>query len=150
MEIQEMKKMTPAHQELLLQADPSWQLVSDYLARGVCFEGVEADQLLAIMVLLPTRPETLELVNLAVIESRHNQGLAQEMIRYAIVFAKSRHFKTLAVGTGSTGIGQLYLYQKCGFRMIGIDHDFFVRHYKEPIFENGLELKDMVRLKLEL
>jgi hypothetical protein len=54
------------------------------------------------------------------------------------------------VGTGSTGVEQLYLYQKCGFRMTHIDRDFFVRHYSEPIVENGLVLRDMVRLSLDI
>lgn len=47
-------------------------------------------------------------------------------------------------------MAQLYLYQKCGFRMTSIDRDFFVRHYAEPIIENGLVLKDMVRLSQDI
>lgn len=31
-----------------------------------------------------------------------------------------------------------------------IDRDFFTRHYEEPIFENGLECRDMVRLDYRL
>ena len=37
-----------------------------------------------------------------------------------------------------------------GFRITGIDQDFFVHHYDEEIIENGLILKDMVRLQLLL
>ncbi|MNJ03534.1 putative N-acetyltransferase YvbK [compost metagenome] len=59
-------------------------------------------------------------------------------------------YQTIEVGTGSTGVAQLALYQKCGFRMTGIDRDFFTRHYAEPIYENGMQLKDMVRLSQDL
>ena len=27
---------------------------------------------------------------------------------------------------------------------------YFVRHYPEPIYENGIECRDMVRLRMEL
>lgn len=30
--------------------------------------------------------------------------------------------------------------------MAGKDRDFFVRHYKDPIFEDGIQCRDMVRL----
>ena len=34
-------------------------------------------------------------------------------------------------------------YQRYGFRVTSIDHDFFVKNYPEPIFENGIQLFDM-------
>lgn len=37
-----------------------------------------------------------------------------------------------------------------GFRMTGIDRDFFIRHYSEEIFENGIQVVDMVRLSQDL
>ena len=36
--------------------------------------------------------------------------------------------------------------QKCGFRITGIDIDFFIRCYQEEIFENGIQCRDMIRL----
>lgn len=148
--IQTIQTVRKKHCALLLEADPSWSLIEDYLKRGICFEGSLDEKVVAIMVLLPTRPQTIELVNIAVVEERQNQGIAQEMIAFAISWACQQKFQTMEVGTGSTGMVQLYLYQKCGFRIIGVDQDFFLRHYKEPIFENGLLLRDMVRLSIEL
>lgn len=49
--------------------------------------------------------------------------------------------------TGTTSFGQLYLYQKCGFRVVGVDQNFFTIHYDKEITENGLVLKDMIRLR---
>ena len=34
--------------------------------------------------------------------------------------------------------------------MIGIDFDFFTRHYSEAIFENGIKCRDMIRLSRDL
>ncbi|WP_298614537.1 hypothetical protein [uncultured Odoribacter sp.] len=56
----------------------------------------------------------------------------------------------LEVGTGNAGIGQLALYQKCGFTIIEIDFDFFRKNYTESIFENGIECRHMVRLSMDL
>ncbi len=28
--------------------------------------------------------------------------------------------------------------------------DFFIKHYNEPIFENGIQCRDMVRLNLKI
>ena len=64
----------------------------------------------------------------------------------AVEEAKRKGYKTIEVGTGNSSIGQLVLYQKCGFRISGIDIDFFVRHYPEEIFENGIQCRDMIRL----
>jgi ribosomal protein S18 acetylase RimI-like enzyme len=135
--------------ELLLLADPSQKLVEAYIKRGQCFIAVE-DNIIGVYVLLPTRPETIELVNLAVDEKLHGKGIGKQLINHAIQNAKSQGFKTIEMGTGNSGVGQLALYQKCGFRITGIDRDFFVRHYTEEIFENGIQCRDMIRLSQDL
>jgi hypothetical protein len=68
----------------------------------------------------------------------------------AVHRAKRNGYKTIEVGTGNSSIGQLALYQKCGFRITGIDRDFFIRHYEEDIFENDIQCRDMVRLSQDL
>lgn len=149
MKIDKIETLTENHYKLLLEADPSKRLVEDYTQRGSVFAALDPD-LVGIMVLLPTRPDTLELVNIAVDEAFQNQGYAQKLIAFAFDYAKERGIKTMEVGTGSTGFAQLYLYQKCGFRMTSIDKDFFIRHYDEVIIDNGQVLNDMVRLSLDL
>lgn len=150
MMIQEVKQVTEQHYDLLGEADPSRRLVENYLQRGRLVEALEKNTLVGVLVLLPTRPETIEIVNLAVNPEYRRQGIAQQLIHEAMDYAKKMNFRTIEVGTGSTGIEQLYLYQKCGFRMVQIDRDFFVRHYDRPIVENGLVLRDMVRLSQDI
>ncbi|WP_179203807.1 MULTISPECIES: GNAT family N-acetyltransferase [Vagococcus] len=146
----EIQKLTTYHFELLLEADPSQQIVEDYTTRGVVFEVLQAQQLVGIVVLLPTRPETIEIVNIAVHPNFQNQGIGQEIIKFSIQTAKDKQYHTLEIGTGSTSLAQLYLYQKMNFRITGVDRDFFLRHYPEEIIENGLILKDMIRLQQDL
>lgn len=136
--------------DLLLLADPSEHLVREYVARGRCFI-MDIDGLnIGTYVLLPTRPETVEIVNVAVNENYHGRGYGKQLVFHAIEMAKREGYRTIEVGTGNSGVVQLALYQKCGFRMISIDRDFFVRHYEEPIFENGIQVTDMVRLSQDL
>jgi len=135
---------------LLLLADPSVSLIEEYLNRGECFVAELDNQIVGVYVLLPTRPETVELVNIAVEESFHNRGIGKQLIFHAIQKGKSRGYKTIEIGTGNSSIGQLALYQKCGFRITGVDQNFFIRHYDQEIFENGIQCIDMIRLSLDI
>lgn len=136
--------------DLLLLADPSRKLVEEYIKRGHCYVAEVDSHQIGVYVLLPTRPDTIELVNIAVSEDLHGQGYGKKLVNHAIEQARELGYVTIEVGTGSTGVTQLALYQKCGFRMTGIDRDFFVRHYEEEIYENGILLRDMVRLSQDL
>lgn len=92
----------------------------------------------------------MELVNVAVDEKYQGRGIGKQLVMHAIHQARRLSYQTIEVGTGNTGIGQLALYQKCGFRITGIDKDFFIRHYPEKIYENGIQVMDMIRLSQEL
>lgn len=136
--------------DLLLEADPSRKIVEEYVQRGECFVAESNGQIIGVYILLPTRPETVELVNIAVLETQRSKGWGKKLVINAIEVAKSKGFRTIEIGTGNSSIGQLALYQKCGFRMTGVDKDFFIRHYPEEIFENGIQCRDMIRLSQDL
>ncbi|MFT0802686.1 GNAT family N-acetyltransferase [Bacillus swezeyi] len=136
--------------DLLLSADPSEKLVKDYAKRGQCFTAEINREIAGVYILLATRPETAELVNIAVKEEMQGKGIGKQLIMHALKTAKSEGFKTIEIGTGNSSIGQLALYQKCGFRITGVDRDFFIRHYSEPIYENGIQCIDMIRLSQDL
>ncbi|MBW7458704.1 GNAT family N-acetyltransferase [Paenibacillus sepulcri] len=150
MEIRELHGDEQAPMDLLLLADPSRKLVDGYIRRGQCFVAELNDEIAGVYVLLPTRPGTVEIVNIAVDESKQGQGIGRRLVNHAIQQARSHGYKTIEIGTGNSGIGQLALYQKCGFRITGVDRDFFIRHYTEEIFENGIQVVDMIRLAQDL
>ncbi|WEG14436.1 GNAT family N-acetyltransferase [Pullulanibacillus sp. KACC 23026] len=135
---------------LLLLADPSQTIVEDYLDRGTCYIAECNTEVVGVYVLLPTRPETIELVNIAVEEEHQGRGIGKRLVTDAVHRAKRNGYTTIEVGTGNSSIGQLALYQKCGFRMTGIDRGYFIRHYEEAIFENGIQCRDRVRLSQDL
>ncbi|MEC2054068.1 GNAT family N-acetyltransferase [Peribacillus psychrosaccharolyticus] len=141
-------ELPPMH--LLLLADPSPKIVRDYISRGECFIAEEGNQIIGIYVLLPTRPETVELVNVAVDEVHQGKGVGKQLVLDAVNTAKKNGYKTIEMGTGNSSIGPLALYQKCGFRITGVDLDFFTNHYAEEIIENGILCRDMIRLSQAL
>lgn len=136
--------------DLLLLADPSQKLVKEYLKRGECFVAEKEGDIVGAYVLLPTRPDTMELVNIAVAKKHQGKGIGKQLVRDAIKIAKTKGYKTIEIGTGNSSIGQLALYQKCGFRIIGVDLDFFIKHYPKDLYENGIHCRDMVRLSQDL
>ncbi|WP_400245366.1 GNAT family N-acetyltransferase [Niallia sp. JL1B1071] len=136
--------------ELLLTADPSENLVKEYLKKGLCYIAEEKDQIIGVYVLLPTIEESIELINLAVAEIYQGTGLGKKLVMHAIEEARMLGNKVIEVGTGNSSIGQLALYQKCGFRINRIDKDFFLKNYEEEIYENGIQCVDMIRLTQDI
>lgn len=135
--------------DLLTLADPNLELVKSYMRRGNAFLAQMDGETVGVYVLIDTRPETAELVNIAVDEKFHGMGIGKRLVLHAIESARSAGVKTLEIGTGNSSLSQLGLYQKCGFRLTGIDKDFFLRHYDEEIIENGIQCVDMVRLGID-
>ncbi len=125
-------------------------MVESYIHCGQCFVAESKGEIIGEYVLIDTRPQTAEIVNVAVVERKHGNGIGKQLVHHAIETAKSMEYKTIELGTGNSSVGQLALYQKCGFRIIGVDMDFFTIHYDEPIYENGIQCRDMIRLALNL
>lgn len=146
MEIRELNVNEELPIDLLLLADPSRKLIEEYLNRGTCYVAENDNEIIGVYVLLPTRPETVELVNIAVSEIEQGKGVGRQLLMDAIQKSKAKGYKSIEVGTGNSSIGQLALYQKCGFRITNVDRDFFIRHYEDKIFENGIWCRDMLRL----
>lgn len=136
--------------ELLLLADPSRDIVDEYIQRGLCYGAYIDNKVVGVYVMIKTRPLTLELVNIAVSEEYQGRGIGKTLVLSAIEMARSEDAKVLEIGTGNSSIAQLALYQKCGFRITSIDRDFFIKHYEEKIYENGIQCVDMIRLSMDL
>ena len=134
--------------ELLLLADPSLEKINAYLADSYCFVVEAAGSYVGACVVQERRTECFELMNIAVQPSEHQQGYGTLLLQWMIEFFRQKGARQLEVGTGSFGY-QLAFYQRQGFRVTGIDHDFFIHQYPEPIFENGIQHFDMLRLTLK-
>ena len=149
MDIRMLKDGEQPPWNLLLLADPSKDLVSKYLDKSFCYV-VESENegTIGVIVLVPISNHIIEIMNLAVDESYQGKGVGTLLLKHGIQTAAEKGYNRVEIGTGNSSINQLALYQKVGFRIIGIDHDFFIRNYEEPIFENGIQCRDMIRLSM--
>lgn len=135
---------------LLLQADPSVSNINSYLPSSWCYAAKDQrDNIVAACVLNSLTNDVLELFNIAVQPCKQAKGIGSDMLRYIIQEAKSHNIKRIELGTGTFGY-QLSFYQRLGFRVDAVIKNHFVNNYSAPIFENGIEHRDVLRLYLNL
>ena len=146
--IEQTKDTIP--KDLLLLSDPSEEVIAEYIDLSIKFIARLNSKIVGALVLIHTRPKTMEIMNISVYEEYQNKGIGKQLINKAIEFAKESKIKTLEIGTGNPGVIQMMLYQKCGFRIVGVELDYFRKYHNERIFENGIECRDMIRMKMEL
>ena len=131
---------------LLLDADPSMNAILKYLEYSEIYIALLNSKIIAAIVLCPLDTETMEIKNIAVDYTLQGKGIGQWLLEHATHIATSKKRKTLIIGTSNSSVGQLYLYQKAGFEITDIRYNYFLNHYPEPIFENGIQCKHMFML----
>ena len=111
MDIQPFTSVSADHYELLLMADPSRSMIASYVNRAFKFATEIDNQLVGVILLLPTHPQTLEIVNLAVSKCHQNHGIGTKLLQFAATWAQERHYHTLEIATGSTSLAH-YIFTK--------------------------------------
>lgn len=146
MKIRKLKATEKSPVDLLLLADPSIDMIEEYVENGDCFVAESEQRIIGTYVLLQTSSGNVELMNVAVAEDLQGRGIGKKLVLNAIQVAENQGYTTLHVATGNSSIGQLALYQKCGFRIVGVEPDHFIIHYADAIFENGIQCRDRILL----
>lgn len=138
----------PLH--LLLEADPSESSIRSYASGSRCFVAKdEHGETVAACILKEIAQDVIELFNIAVCPHLQSQGIGSKLLQYVIQKIQSTHIKRIELGTGTFG-HQLTFYQRQGFRVDSIVKDHFTQNYPQPIYENGIQHQDMLRLYLNL
>ncbi|PRB02371.1 GNAT family N-acetyltransferase [Chryseobacterium sp. MYb7] len=135
---------------LLLLADETKEAINQYIFNSDIYLLHNSTENIAVMALYKKSTTELEIKNIAVIESYRNKGIGSILMNKAKEIAKENHYKTLTVGTSDTGFQQIRFYEKNDFIKSGILKDFFIENYPDPIYENGLQMRDMVLLSHHL
>lgn len=133
--------------ELLLLGDEQESMINNYLERGELFALYDGD-LRSICVVTCESSDTCELKNIATYIKWHNRGYASRLISYISEYYRDK-YKSMIVGTGDIP-AIIQFYEKNGFSVSHRISNFFTDNYDHPIFENGIQLKDMVYLSKEL
>lgn len=135
--------------DLLLEADPSEASISSYLTDSWCFVACESDEVLAACIAKPLTSTTVEIFNVSVQPSHQRLGIGTQLLKSVLTELPNKGITRLELGTGTFGY-QLTYYQRLGFRVDSVSKDYFLINYSAPIFENGIQHKDMLRLYINL
>ena len=143
-EIREVNKDKKQYLALLMSADEQEDMIDKYLERGDMYvlddEGIKAE-----CVVTDEGCGILELKNIAVCPESQRKGYGKALIDF-IERKYSGRFSVLQVGTGDSPL-TIPFYEKCGFARSHIVRDFFITNYDHPIYENDIQLRDMVYLR---
>lgn len=149
MRIEKVIENKKRHIDLLLLADEQEDMIDRYLERGEMYVMRDEDsEVIAVAVVTVEDDDTVELKNLAVAETEQGKGYGKLMIEY-ICESYSDKFSVLLVGTGDVD-ATVGFYKHCGFYYSHRIKDFFTEHYDHPIYEDGVQLIDMVCLKRDI
>lgn len=135
---------------LLLLADPNRAHIESYIGESIVVGLIDNSETLGVSVIRQLDNLSAEIMNIAVDEKHQGKGLGKLLILQSLEECATRGVKSVEIGTGNSSVAQLYLYQKMGFRIVGIIRDHFVKNYPDPIFENGIQCRDMIRLRRDL
>ena len=130
---------------LLLEADPSEASISSYLSDSWCFVASDNGQILAVCVVKPLVGSLAEIYNVSVYPEYQDKGIGSELLSFVLSQLLSKGISRVELGTGAFGY-QLTYYHRLGFRVDSVLKDYFLLNYPEPIFENGIQHQDMLRL----
>lgn len=133
--------------ELLFLADEDLKMIEKYLHRGEMF-ALYDDDLKSICVVTRESDDVCELKNIATYEEWHGKGYGSKLLSHIFSHYKGK-YTTMLVGTGDIS-WIIQFYQKNGFRISHRVKDFFTDNYEHPIFEDGVQLVDMVYLSKRL
>ena len=133
--------------DLLLLGDEEEEMIDKYLERGEMYilddNGIKAE-----CVVTDEGNKILEIKNIAVSPKFQKQGYGKKLIEF-ITEKYSENFSVIQAGTGDSPL-TIPFYEKCGFRKSHIVKNFFIDNYKNPIYEEGIQLIDMIYLQKNL
>ena len=126
--------------DLLLDADPSKDMINSYLKDGELFVLTYKDDVACVAVVTKIDEDTIELKNIATKEKYRGQGYGKKMLKYLADNYKQK-YKKMIVGTSENNIP---FYVKQGFdKYEKTIKNFFIDNYKEEIIDGNTKCIDM-------
>lgn len=133
--------------DLLLEADPSRDMIHKYLNDSDVYALKKGDELISIAVILPISRKTLELKNIVTTEKYRNKGYAKTLLKSLCGNYKQKYDRML-VGVAENNIP---FYVKQGFdKYEKTIKNFFIDNYKEEIKDGDLVCTDLIYYSKDL
>jgi GNAT superfamily N-acetyltransferase len=119
-------------------------MIDKYLDKGTLFALFDGG-LKSICVVTDEGGGNFEIQNLATYEQYQRRGYGRRLINYVCDFYRGKG-ETMYVGTGDVP-HSVSFYERSGFSFSHRIENYILDHYINPIFEDGIQLKDKVYLK---
>ena len=133
--------------DLLLEADPSKDMIHKYLNDSDVYALKKGDELISIAVILHIDRKTLELKNIVTTEKYRNKGYAKTLLKSLCGNYKQKYDRML-VGVAENNIP---FYVKQGFdKYEKTIKNFFIDNYKEEIKDGDLVCTDLIYYSKDL
>ena len=133
--------------DLLLEADPSKDMIHKYLNDSDVYAIQKADELISIAVILHIDRKTLELKNIVTKENYRNRGYAKTLLKSLCGNYKQKYDRML-IGTTENNIP---FFVKQGFdKYEKTVKNFFIDNYKEEITDGNLTCTDLIYYSKDL
>ena len=147
MNVEQVTEDKKRYLPLLLLADEQENMIDRYLDRGAMFVlddgGVKGE-----CVVTDEGNGILELKSLAVSPDCQRKGYGKALVNYVAARYQGQ-YSILQVGTGDSPF-TVPFYEACGFVRSHRVENFFTENYDHPIYEGGIQLKDMIYLRKAL
>ena len=147
MTITEIKENKKQYLSLLLLADEQEDMIDRYIEKGTMYvlddNGIKCE-----CVVTDEGNGILEIKNIATAPEHQGKGYAKALIDF-LMKEYGDKYSILQVGTGDSPL-TVPFYEKCGFIRSHSVPNFFTDNYDHPIYECGVQLKDMVYLQRKI
>lgn len=144
MRIEKIQTDKKQYLELLLLADEAESMIDRYLERGEMYALFD-DDLKSVCVVTEEGDGIYEIKNIATWPQYRQKGYGKTLVDYIVSLYASKA-SVIQVGTGDVP-KILQFYKRCGFTDSHRLPGFFTDHYPEAIYEDGIQLIDMIYLK---
>ncbi len=148
MKIQQVTEDKKKYLDLLLLADPQEDMIDKYLDESTLFVLSEDEIVKTVCAVVMLKNGQCEIKNIATMPEEQGKGYGKYMIDYVCEHFSER-CQMMYVGTGNSR-KTIEFYEKCRFVNSHIVENFFTDNYKEPIYEDGILLTDMIYLRRPL
>jgi ribosomal protein S18 acetylase RimI-like enzyme len=135
---------------LLLGADTSMPRIMGQMSRSTCYCGLlEGKNVVICLLSEPSGGDVCEISAMAVSEAIADTGHSYELVSYIATIAREKGFNFLDVCAGNADGPAFLALQRMGFRLVGVERDYYTAGQQGFSVVNGIVNRDMLRYRVD-
>lgn len=148
MKIRQITRDKDEYMDMLLMADPQKDIIERYLYQSEMFVLVNGGDVCSVCVVQLLKNRKCELKNIVTRVQDRGKGYAAYLIHYICEYY-SDVCDTMYAGTGNAK-RMIEFLERSGFVNSHMAVNYYVDHYQEPIYEDGIRITDKIFMKRQL